>query len=106
MLLGDFQGLLFLGEFLSSFHILGHWLAGNPCNGHNIFIRQYPMVGFEEFFRLPDVLVQSLHDKGIYYLVQVSTMGGIVACGHNQKIGNDLTFQEELKDEWDRNTFT
>ena len=41
------------------------------------------MVGFEEFFRLPDVLVQSLHDKGIYYLVQVSTMGGIVACGHN-----------------------
>ena len=48
--------------------MMNDWLVWEPRNGQGIKVGDDPLVEYASFFKLPNGLVNCIHDKGISYL--------------------------------------
>lgn len=69
---------------LQYFHVVNDWMVCKLGNGIQIIVGEDPLVGFDSFYKLLEGLVNFLHEKGIYFLTQVSRE----TCNYSFKIGN------------------
>jgi hypothetical protein len=56
---------------LSTFYVIGEWLAWNIGSGHKFCIGQDPWIGCDGLHILPPHMIAHLHDRGIYFLAHI-----------------------------------
>lgn len=61
---------------LHSFLVMSEWLVWKPGNDLQIKVGEDPLIGSTSFFKLFDAMLHFLHEKGIYYLSQISRING------------------------------
>ena len=85
---------------INSFHVLNDWMVWKPGNGHQIKVGEDPLIGFESFYILSNGLVNFLHDKGIYFLVQVSRVLDNDSLLQNWQFATKLGLIGDYQEEW------
>lgn len=56
-------------SLLHSFPVMNNWLAWKSENGNLIRLGEYPLIGSTSFFKLFDVLLNSLHEKQCFFII-------------------------------------
>lgn len=54
--------------------MVNDWLVWKPSNGFQVKVGEDAMVGSADFYKLSDNLLNCFHDKGIYFLAQISRL--------------------------------
>ena len=85
---------------LNSLHLLLHWLAWSPGNGHSILIGKDYILGIGQSAILLEELIEVINIKGIYYLSQAKEMSQVGHITSNWISSDDLELSGRLQVEW------